>query len=169
MHRGVLIQGRVSDKATGEPIGGAQMCFVPWPDNPNVNDVDDLTRGRWRNVVQNRYQTDNDGRYTLVGVPGRGLVEVASVLLPRAYPPGQGLREIADLPTTREFIRVAGSQDPPDPNRTPAAKEMHIGQQDVQVQADIELESGKQLSLNVVDPEGKLLADVKVNGDLPRE
>jgi hypothetical protein len=46
---------------------------------------------------------------------------------------------------------------------------MHIGQQDVQVQADIELESGKQLSLSVVDPEGKPLADVKVNGDLPRE
>jgi hypothetical protein len=89
--------------------------------------------------------------------------------LPRAYPPGQGLREIADLPNAREFYRVAGSQDPPDPKRTPAAKEMHIGQQDVQVQADIELESGKQLSLSVVDPEGKPLADVKVNGDLPRE
>ena len=102
-------------------------------------------------------------------MPGRGLVEVAHVLLPRVYPPGQGLREIADLPSPREFFRVAGSQDPPDPKRTLAAKELHIGQQDVQVQADIELESGKQLSLNVVDPEGKPLTDVKVNGDLPRE
>ena len=169
MHRGVLIQGRVSDKATGAPIAGARMVFVPWPDNPNVNDVADLTRGHWREDVGGRYETDRDGRYTLVGVPGRGLVEVARVRLPRVYPPGQGLREIADLPSPREFFRVAGSQDPPDPKRIPAAKEIHIGQQEVQVQADIELESGKQLSLSVVDPEGKPLADVKVNGDLPRE
>ncbi|HKD37472.1 MAG TPA: hypothetical protein VKB78_11750, partial [Pirellulales bacterium] len=167
--QGVLIHGRVSDKATGGPIAGARMFFVPWPDNPNVNDVADLSRGQWREDVERRYQTDRDGRYTLVGVQGRGLVEVAHVLLPRVYPPGQGLREIADLPSPREFFRVAGSDDPPDPKRIPAAKEIHIGQHDIQVQANIELESGKQLTLNVVDPEGKPLADVKVNGDLPRE
>jgi protocatechuate 3,4-dioxygenase beta subunit len=169
MHRGVLIHGRVSDNATGAPVAGARMFFVPWPDNPNVNNVADLTRGQRGDEMVRRYQTDRDGRYTLVGVPGRGLVEVASVRLPRVYPPGQGLREIADLPSPREFFRVAGSQDPPDPKRTVAAKEIHIGRQDVQVRVDIELESGKQLSLSVVDPEGKRLADVKVNGDLPRE
>ena len=54
-----------------------------------------------------RYLTDHEGRYALVGLRGRGLVEVICPTQP--FPPGQGLREITDLPTPEQFLKVAGA------------------------------------------------------------
>ena len=43
VHRGVLIDGRVADKVTGEPIAAAKMHYLPWPDNPNIGSMPEFT------------------------------------------------------------------------------------------------------------------------------
>ncbi len=163
LHRGVPIRGRVTDKSSGAPVEGARMFFIPWPDNPNLAGLAEFGHGRVHGS-QMRYLTDHDGRYALVGLPGRGLVEVVCPTQP--FPPGQGLREITDLPTPQQFLKVAGALMP-SANLTTAVKETHIGEQDVDVLANIELDPGKRLTLNIVDPNGKPLTDVEVHGLWP--
>src|SRR5262249_26592399 len=100
LHRGVLIEGRATDKSTGEPIAGARMTYAPWPDNPNIKG---LTQFNGFNLTgpQSRFPTNRDGRFTIVGLPGRGLVELNCPSHP--YPNGQGMADIKDLPNPDTF------------------------------------------------------------------
>ena len=164
LHRGVLIQGRVTDKITGEPVEGADLRLVPWPDNPRFKALPEFNGGRVLGG-QDRYRTDHDGRYQLVGLPGRGLVELE--LGSGWFPHGQGLREIADLPDRRQFWKFGFY---PIPGVSPAAvKELSVREQDDHVVADFSLDPGKRVTLNIVDPDDKPLSGVEVQGLLPKQ
>ena len=63
----------------------------------------------------------------------------------RPYPHGQGVREIADLPSREKFERVAGLFAPTLISPT-AVKELQINGDDQKVHADMELDPGKQLT-----------------------
>jgi hypothetical protein len=164
LRRGVLIEGRVSDRATGKPIVGAQMVFTPWPDNPNIKEMEEFRAGGMHSP-EDAHETNREGRFNLVGVSGRGLVEV--VRLPRPFVYGQGQREIADLPSRREFMNVA-DLNAPFAGYPAAIKETRIGDQDERIRADLELDPGKRLTLDLVDPDGKPLKGVVADGLWPK-
>jgi RNA polymerase sigma factor (sigma-70 family) len=67
MKRGVLIRGRVTDKDTGQPVPAVVEYFTS-EDNPHYKKEEVL----WGLSFQTR--TAQDGSYTLVGLPGRGLL-----------------------------------------------------------------------------------------------
>src|SRR5207248_10123264 len=67
MSRGVLIRGRVTDKKTGQPVPAVVEYFVI-EDNPHYKKEETL----WGLSFHTR--TAPDGSYTLVALPGRGLV-----------------------------------------------------------------------------------------------
>lgn len=71
LNRGVLIEGRVTDKVSGVPLENTPMHYVPWPDIPHIKGTAEARMAT--TGPQDRYQTDRDGRYRLVGVPGRFL------------------------------------------------------------------------------------------------
>ncbi len=65
MKHGVAIRGKVSDKATGEPVPAVIEYFV-FVDNPRRADASRLHGGA--------VSTRPDGSFELVGLPGRGLI-----------------------------------------------------------------------------------------------
>ena len=101
---GTWITGRVSDSQTGEGVR-ANVYYIPWPDNPHISSFPDFNTDILP-ALHDRFQSDDQGRYRLVGLPGRGLVEVRCGLN-RPYPHGQGV-EIADLPDRNAFVKIAG-------------------------------------------------------------
>ncbi len=140
------------------------MSFIPWPDNPNVAGMPEFRQGAAG--LWNRYLTDRDGRYKLVGLMGRGLVQVNDPTQP--YPPGQGFDAIADLPNFREFQKVQGPAMSPFADFTTAIKETRIDERDQEIRADFELARGKRLTLNVIDTEGRPVTGVDVQGLWPK-
>jgi beta-lactamase regulating signal transducer with metallopeptidase domain/enterochelin esterase-like enzyme len=165
LHRGVLIRGRVSDKATGAPIVAAQLFYIPWPDNPVIKGMPEFDHGPFivRTLVgpQDRYLTDANGRYCLVGIPGRGLLEVRAT--GQLYPGGQGRSGISDLPSSKEFEKIAGALAPQEDFPT-AVKEVRIDERDATITADIALDAGKNITLKLVDPEGRPLSGISIDG-----
>jgi hypothetical protein len=162
LRRGVPIHGRLTDRLTGAPIEGACIIYVPWPSNPNIRGLPEFNRYYMPGTIQqDRYQTDRHGRFTQVGFPGRGLLEVYNP--PRPYPTGQGFHAIKELPNYGEFMKIAGAVAP-SPRVTTAVKEIHIGDGQESVTADIRLESTKPVTLNIIDPAGKPLSGIQSRG-----
>jgi RNA polymerase sigma factor (sigma-70 family) len=66
LKRGVLVKGRVLDKATGQPVF-ANVTYVVFADNLRRTAVPGFT-------TDNYLQTGEDGSFQLVAFPGRGLL-----------------------------------------------------------------------------------------------
>ena len=66
LKRGIWIEGKITDKATGKPVP-ANVCYHAQPENPNQTAYgyvpDEATR-----------TANEDGSYRLVGMPGPGIV-----------------------------------------------------------------------------------------------
>jgi protocatechuate 3,4-dioxygenase beta subunit len=68
LKRGVLINGRVTDRATGKPVPG-RIVYVAFWENAYRNDVPNWTTNHF-------LETHEDGSFEVVGLPGRGLLAV---------------------------------------------------------------------------------------------
>ena len=73
LKRGILVRGRVTDKATGKPVPGDVNAFV-FRDNPFINE--------FPGFVVNDFAHDifikADGRYEAVALPGRNIIACRS-------------------------------------------------------------------------------------------
>ena len=108
LHPGIWITGRVTDKATGEPVS-AFVQYAPLLSNKQaaIPEYQGVQGSRVYQGPQGSGTTAADGSYRVVGLPGAGVVAVVS--RDEIYPKGQGAEQIKDtLPA------------PPDP-RTPGA------------------------------------------------
>ena len=76
LHRGIWIIGKVTDKATGEPVQNARLHYLPFLDNTFVQGLPEFDKNGNVDGSQMRYQTKADGTYKLVGMPGRAIVGV---------------------------------------------------------------------------------------------
>src|SRR5262249_20645438 len=65
---GVRIQGRVTDKVTGQPVA-ASVEYFAFAENPHHLEVPGFATDHY-------LQTDADGAFALIGLPGRGLIAV---------------------------------------------------------------------------------------------
>ncbi len=84
LHRGIWIEGKVTEKETGQPVAGLYPYYVPLVENrfargiPAFSDLNhsgdfyDNTAG----APSDRSKTQPNGTYRLVGLPGRGIVGV---------------------------------------------------------------------------------------------
>ena len=86
LKRGVVIEGRVIDKKTGEPLA-AFVEYHAYRDNPNLADA----MGFDRVLNSGRYKTEPDGSYRLVGLPGHGLVAAVYTGGAKEYLKGTGV------------------------------------------------------------------------------
>ncbi|HMF15113.1 MAG TPA: hypothetical protein VKE94_22515, partial [Gemmataceae bacterium] len=66
LKRGVMVKGRVLDKATQKPVF-ANVQYLPFADNPRYKNVPGF-------AVEPYLQTDEDGAFQLVALLGRGLL-----------------------------------------------------------------------------------------------
>src|SRR5262249_26224105 len=69
LKRGVWIDVKVTDKVTGKPVA-CWLEYAPFTDNPHLKEVPDFAdKPRGQRVAE-------DGKFRLVGLPGRGLIGV---------------------------------------------------------------------------------------------
>jgi RNA polymerase sigma factor (sigma-70 family) len=75
LKRGVWLEGRVSDKKTGQRIR-ATVQYYPFSENPALRGVTDYSCLDNNLSDEAEFPTDSDGRFRAVGLPGQGLLGV---------------------------------------------------------------------------------------------
>ncbi|MGO9115914.1 MAG: hypothetical protein ACLP9L_42450, partial [Thermoguttaceae bacterium] len=75
LKQGVLIRGRVTDAATGKPLS-AQIDYYVFTDNPHSSSAPGFHGFDYTAFSNIFYTTDEQGRYSIPGLPGRGIVTV---------------------------------------------------------------------------------------------
>ncbi len=152
LKRGVVIEGRVTDKDTGAPLK-AFVEYNAFRDNPHLAEAPGFERA----LVHGRYQTEPDGSFRIVGLPGRGLV--SAVFLGRS---DQYLEWIGLGGIPREVPLV--------PNGLPLGfntfSEIEPSTYAMTVHCDLRLERGIAQNLRVVDPQGQPTAGARIHGHI---
>jgi RNA polymerase sigma factor (sigma-70 family) len=165
--RGVRVRGRVTDRATGKPVRAA-LWYAPLDDKKYLARLpaDDFYK---HSILGLR--TDTDGNYSLLALPGRGLITfraevggpnpyVQAVLDPRhrkrAYStdPQDGMGE--------SFLAAGGRLASLLGHNAYALIEPTPGSGPVTV--DVQLDAGKTQTCRMVGPNGKPLAGATVAG-----
>ncbi len=151
LKRGVWVNGRVIDRATGQPSPRARVEYFVFVANPNVPKLP------IRPIMDLR-QADAEGRFRLVAYPGRGLVAAMDFGL---HVRGFGAEGIAGermqgmfktypyLLNPSNVSTIVAIDPPPDAGS---------------VVVDLVLETGRARKGTVLDPDGRPLSGCAVSG-----
>ena len=163
IHRGIWITGRITDKATGEPVGGARLHYLPFRSNEFAQALPEFDDNGNVHGDQMRYQSEPDGTYRLVGLPGPAIVGAESIY--KQYRKGMGYEEI-DGPFYRETDYLDTYRNPV--NASPkwpnviAAIDPAASVETVTL--DLEMDPGLSVPIRIVGPDGEPLSNVEVTG-----
>jgi RNA polymerase sigma factor (sigma-70 family) len=155
LKRGVLVKGKVTDRATGKPVEAVVEYFT-FPDNPQLRGLKGLRGAR---AVTSR----KDGSFALVALPGRGVVAARTDEMRRGtYLYGQGAEKIKGLD------EKAGSLETVPyilfPAQFDAVAEIDPDAKAESVACDLEFDPGKTVKGMLLDPDGKPLSGVHIRG-----
>ncbi len=151
LKRGIVIEGRVTDKRSGEPLK-AFVEYHAYDDNPAVDEAPGFRAAR----VRHQYQTEPDGTFRVVGLPGRGLLAAMYSGGGKGYLQGVGLPKVLSMDDTLPVVpngnlglfNALAEIDPPKAPR-------HFI-------VTWRFESGVTRTVRVVDPQGRALAGAKI-------
>jgi len=162
LHRGLWITGRVTDKATAQPVY-ARMHYLPMRSNEYAEAIPEFRDGGGVDGFQSRYQTRSDGTYRLVGLPGPAIVAAESVL--KQYRIGVGADGI-DAPRRRDDSEFDTYFNPvnPGPKWPNVMKWVDPPADSDSVPIDFEMDPGLSVQVEMVDPDNRPLAGVTVDG-----
>ncbi len=161
--RGVWIEGTLTEKATGKPVSGAWLHYIPFLANRFAQAHPSLGRGgNGANAhIQDRYQTKADGSFRLVGLPGRAIV--GAVVHDKAYLQGAGSESIVGLNKAGHFETF---HCPITPGKLwpTVMKEIDPAAAATSVRIDLHVTNGFSVRLRVVDAEGKPATGASTRG-----
>jgi RNA polymerase sigma factor (sigma-70 family) len=145
LRRGVLVRGRVTDKATGQPVSGYVNSYT-FADNPHVNEFPG-----YRSSYESYARIENDGGYEVVVLPGHGLIACRSDLgLYRGYVGAEAIKEYDPKNGTFDTIpficNVRNYHVLAEVNLDPKAESATV---------NLQVDPGRTLTVKAVDPEGK--------------
>jgi RNA polymerase sigma factor (sigma-70 family) len=154
LKRGVVIRGRVTNKETGQPMR-AQVEYFAFLDNPHLREApgfrgnDHVSAG-----------TGADGSFTLVGLPGRGLLAAKA---------GEEGRYVMASGADRIKGAERGHHFRTDPFICAAPLfntlvEINPARGAETFTCDVALDPGKTVTGTLLDPDGKPLEGVSVDG-----
>ena len=154
LKRGVLVRGRVTDKATGRPAWGSIKAYT-FADNPHVDEFPGYreSRGTYARV-------EDDGRYKVVTLPGRGLIACQSNQ--GLYRGGIGAEAIEEYDPRTGLINTLPHLC--DVSVYHALAELAIDPGAESTTMDIQLDPGRTLTMTLLDPEGKPVGHSIVSG-----
>jgi RNA polymerase sigma factor (sigma-70 family) len=152
LKRGIPIRGRVTNKATGRPMP-ALVTYFAFADNPQLREAPGLLPDR-RADVHGAVRTADDGSFTLVGLPGRGLLAAKAAGRPEQgrYIMGQGDDDIKGPRFGDGFNTEPSVCDPVDFNTLVA---IDPARDAGSVERDLVLDPGKTVTGTIVDPDDK--------------
>jgi RNA polymerase sigma factor (sigma-70 family) len=159
LKRGVLIRGRVTDKATGGPVA-AVVRYGAFADNPHLKGAPGFRNGDSDHVTT---RTAADGSFTLVGLRGRGLLAAKA----------------ADREQEGRYVTAAGADDikgprwgddhfdtepqPCAPFEFNTLAEVNPAEDAESVVRDLVLDPGKTVTGTIVDPDGKPVTGASID------
>ena len=155
LHRGIWIEGTVVDKETRQPVAGVRMHYLPLLTNRFADELPEFDRG---NVdgQQQRYQTDHNGQYRLVGLPGPAIVGAESIH--KSFRSGSGYGDVTAPKNGRNgWVATYSNPIKPSPRWPDAMAEIDPNPETQWVRLDIELDPGHTIDLSVFDESGKWL------------
>jgi RNA polymerase sigma factor (sigma-70 family) len=150
LKRGVWIEGKITDKETGQPVRANVEYFARYS-NPNIRDfpgydgtilMGDLVVG-----------TKEDGTYRVVGLPGAGLVCVSNHQEPYLRAPDRD----DEFRAEKEFVESAPYHISFTSNYNALGK-VDPARGAESVECDVTLDPGKSFTGAVVGPDGRPLA-----------
>jgi protocatechuate 3,4-dioxygenase beta subunit len=161
LKRGVLIHGRVTDKATGKPVPALVQYFA-FEDNPHLREAPGLLHDR-RGNDNGEVRTAKDGSYTLVGLPGRGLLaaKAADRQEEGRYLMGQGADDIKGARLGDSFDTQPRGCDPAEFN---TLAEVNPARDAESIVCDLALDPGKTVTGTIVDPDGQPVKGASIDG-----
>jgi RNA polymerase sigma factor (sigma-70 family) len=149
LKRGIWIEGRLTDKATGRPAPG-EVCYLARIGNKFVRDYTGYE------PLQAHANVHQDGKFRVVGLPGPGLLAVVRsggyYLSARERDDAEGTRDTATrtipLRVSTEGFVAQALIDPPQGAAT--------------FRRDVALDPGQTLTGTVLGPDGRPLAGARV-------
>ena len=154
LKRGVLLRGKVTDKATGRPVGGYVSVYA-FADNPHVDEFPGY-RSSYRSQAPIK-----DGQYEVVALPGRNVLgcRAADMERYRGYVGAEAIKgydpKISSFYTLPHYCNVGNYNAVSELNLDPKAETATL---------DIQVDPGRTLVVNPVDPEGKPVAGTMAAG-----
>jgi hypothetical protein len=164
LHKGLWIEGKLTDKETGGPVAGAWLHYLPFFENKFALETPGFHRGGYVDggAHQQRYMSKADGSFRLVGLPGRAIFG-AVVYTGKSYRRGAGSESIKGMNQHGHFATwsnpVTASRYFPD-----SMKEINPAEGTETVHLDLTLDPGARVHLRAVDQQGKPVTGVKTGG-----
>ncbi|HEV3261598.1 MAG TPA: sigma-70 family RNA polymerase sigma factor [Gemmataceae bacterium] len=152
LKRGVWIQGKVIDKATGKPVN-AQVQYFVFEDNPHRTEAPGLDTDVY---LANRV---DDGTFRVVGLAGRGLI--AARARGDRYRIGVGADRIKGLHKNGRFRTYPHACEATDFH---TFVEVNPEKGAVLATCPVVLDPGRTLTGTVLGPDGEPLAGARVSG-----
>ena len=163
LQRGIWIEGKVTEKATGKAGREARLHYLPFLENTfaQAHPVFDKNGNTDGVGFQDRYQTKADGTFRLVGLPGRAIV--GAVVHDKPFLQGAGSEAIKGMNKSGHFETYRNPINPwklwptvmKEINPPADAKVVHV---------DLQVTTGPSVRFTVVDPDGKPIAGLKTSG-----
>jgi hypothetical protein len=155
LKRGILVRGRVTDRATGRPVPGFISAYT-FRGNPRAREFPGYEDSNPPHVY-----LEDDGRYEVVALTGRGLITCQSDY--RRYRSGVGAEAI---PGAQDYFDTLPRQVFRDQFQALAVVDLDPKAESATL--DLQVDPGRSLAIQVVDPEGRPLAGTMAMGVAPR-
>ncbi len=170
LDRGIMIQGRVTELETGNPIRDASVHYLGYASNQHFADLPSF-RNEIPNDVSNRYVTNADGDFQVIGLPGLGVVGLSAVGNHSFYPKGQGINSLdarLRTPGSRKVwdfnLYIGQSKHTDLPKFLTAVKTVEIGDQENMATVDFSITREGTRSFLIRDSDGNPLINTVAFG-----
>jgi protocatechuate 3,4-dioxygenase beta subunit len=157
LKRRLVLSGRVTDRATGKPVGGVWVTYRPLTSNPHV--------ARAPGDVETSAGSDDNGAFRIPAMTGKGVVlvrarrERSNRYLSARLDPADRARGLLDL---RDPSLLDTAPRPTMPEEYNAYRLVEVPEKATSFSCDLTLDPGRTLAGKVVDPDGKPLAGATV-------
>jgi RNA polymerase sigma factor (sigma-70 family) len=158
LKRGVVVRGRVTNKATGQPVPGSVEPYI-FADNPFAAEFPNNAE-----TLNGLAQAGPDGRFEVVTTPGRGLLAFKAT--GDHYVNGLGAEAIPGFDPARGQFPTRGR--PCVANLYHVVTAVDFDPEAVSATVDLQVDPGRSLALAVVDPDGHPVVGLKVVGASPQ-
>ncbi len=156
LKRGVWIRGRVTDAATGEPVR-AEVEYFFRLEGQREKRIPGFAR------LNTLYRTDEEGRYAIPGLPGRGIVGVHAYEHER-YPRAAGAEAIEGGDRSHGGLSFRTDPSICNPRNFHAVAEVNPAEDAESVEQDFVLDPARTLTGTVLDPDGQPLTGAEFSG-----
>jgi beta-lactamase regulating signal transducer with metallopeptidase domain len=168
LERGIWIEGKVTEKATGMALPSARLHYFPFLENKfaQAHPVFHSSGNTDGVGFQDRYVTKPDGTFRMVGLPGRAIVG-AIIQVDKPYLEGAGSEAIKGMNSAGHFETY---RNPVNPSKLwpTVMKEINPPADAMVAHVDLQGTTGPSVRVSVVDPAGKPLAGLRTNGRFGR-